>query len=286
MDGKQLSKRKGKRNGRWRVRIKLLLLLVVMLHGCADSFILFPSTQEENANGAQREMIAFGSGNLELYKAKSPGATDAEPEAFMLCFVGNAARAEWTASWDAQLWGNRSVESWTMNYPGYGASSGPATLRLFPEAGLAAYDHVRRIAGGRPVFVKGESLGTTVALHVAAHRDVAGVILRAPVPLRRLIMGRFGWYALWIGAAPVAMGVPEALDAPNSAPLVKAPAILMLIQTDEIVPVQYQRIVAEAYGGPKRLIENCASDHNGPLHAKAQEELEAAIEWLWQQRRP
>ncbi|MCY2954053.1 MAG: alpha/beta fold hydrolase [Planctomycetota bacterium] len=262
-----------------------LLLVVIMLRGCADNFILFPSTQPENANGAKREMIPFGKGGLEVLTARSPGAVRREPEAFVLCFCGNAGRAEWTASWDAKLWKDKAVEAWTVNYPGYGASTGPARLAMFPGAAIAVYDQMKARAGDRPVFVKGESLGTTLALHVAANRKVAGVILRSPVPLRRLIMGRFGWWNLWLAAVPVAMSVPMELDTPNTAPKVKSPGVFVLTDADEVVPVEYQRMVVDAYGGRKRLIENSANGHNGALKAKAIEELEAGLDWLWQEAR-
>lgn len=263
-----------------------VLLVMIMLHGCADSFILFPSRQPEDANGAQRGMIAFGQGKLEILKAKSPGAGTQEPEAFMLCFCGNAGRAEWTASGDAQLWKDKPVEVWTLNYPGYGASTGPARLAAFPGAALVVYDELKAYANGRPVFVKAESLGTTVALHVAANRDVAGVILRAPVPLRQLILGRYGWWNLWLAAGAVATAVPPELDTPTTAPKAKAPGVFVLTDIDDVVPENYQRVVVKAYGGKKRLIEKSAKGHNGQLHLEAQQDLAAAMDWLWQESRP
>lgn len=260
-----------------------VLLMVLVFHGCADKFILFPSTRPEDANGAKREMIAFGKGHLEVWTARSPGASARAPEAFLLCFCGNAGRAEWTASLDAQLWENRPIEAWTLNYPGYGASTGPAKLSTFPAAAVAAYDQLKTKAGKRPIFVKAESLGTTVALHVAANREVAGLILRAPVPLRSLIMGRFGWWNLWLAATPVALGVPSALDAMNSAPKATAPAVFLLTDADEVVPVSYQRTVVHAFGGRKKIIENSAEGHNGPLKSRAIAELKAGMDWLLQQ---
>src|SRR5437899_673838 len=77
-----------------------------------------------------------------------------------------------------------AVEIWAVNYPGFGGSSGPAQLRLIPSAALAAFDALQSKAGTRPIIVFGTSLGATVALHVAAHRNVHGIVLHNPPPLR------------------------------------------------------------------------------------------------------
>jgi uncharacterized protein len=260
----------------------ILFPLLLMLTGCADRLILYPSTGPIDAPGAQAHYIPFEGGKLEVYCARSPGVkAGGEPEAYVLSFVGNAARAEAVAGWEAMLWKEKPVEVWAVNYPGYGKSTGPASLGRLAPAGLAAYDALAAHGNGRRIFVRGESLGTTVALRVAAQRDVAGLVLRAPVPLRSLILGHFGWWNLWLGAGVVAMGVPDQLDSLANAARCQAPAAFVLIETDEIVPVSYQRMVLGAYRGRTRIIEHAAADHNGALTAAAARELDAAVDWMW-----
>src|SRR2546421_172087 len=82
----------------------------------------------------------------------SAGATT-EPVAFHLEFSGNGSRAEHTAAPVAAQWGDRAVEVWGVNYPGYGRSTGPARLRDFPRAGLAVYDELAKVANGRPIIL-------------------------------------------------------------------------------------------------------------------------------------
>src|SRR6185312_16802983 len=101
------------------------------------------------------------------------------------------------------------VEIWSMNYTGYGQSSGSARLSTIAPSALATYDELNRRAAGRPIFVSGHSIGTTAALYVAAHRPVAGLILHNPPPLRQLINGRFGWFDFWIASSRVAAAVPD-----------------------------------------------------------------------------
>src|SRR5213076_1731280 len=104
------------------------------------------------------------------------------------------------------------VEVWGVNYPGFGGSSGPARLARIGPASLAAYDELRKVAGTRPIFVFGASLGSTADLHIAAQRPVAGLILHNPPAIRQMILRQFGWWNLWLLAGPLALQIPRELD--------------------------------------------------------------------------
>src|SRR5262249_36015646 len=176
----------------------------------ADRLVLFPTTGPTETMGAVRMETPFEGGSLEIWTARSPGAMrDGPPELYVLSFEGNASRADWAAVPEAHLWGERAVEVWSLNCPGYGASTGPAHLARLPGAALAAYDALARESAGRPIVLNGSSLGSTLALFVATERPVAGLLLRNPPPLQDLILApRFGWWNLWIGAWIVAGKVP------------------------------------------------------------------------------
>jgi pimeloyl-ACP methyl ester carboxylesterase len=272
-------------------RRRLLLVLPILFvgyaavatfGGCADRFILYPQQGHRDAHGADRQMIPHGDGTLEFFTARSPGAAGREPAALVLEFTGNATRAEDIAAYVAGRWQHRPVEVWVMNYPGYGGSTGPARLKSFPPAALAAYDHVKRVAGDRPILLAGNSLGSTSALYIAARRPAAAVIIQNPPPLRNLILGRFGWWNLWLVAGPVAAGVPRELDSLANAPRVPRPAMFVIAGRDGLVPPKYQRKVADAYAGEKRVIVLDGAGHNDPVGEEHEAEVQAALDWLFE----
>lgn len=261
--------------------VLIAYVLFVMNGGCADKLILFPSTEPIAAIGASSRTIPIEAGRIEIWTATSPGVRTAAPQAYVLSFIGNADRAEYV-SYTAADWRDLPVEVWRVNYPGYGGSTGPARLDRIAPAALAAYDALAAHADGKPIIVNGVSLGTTAALYVAANRPVAGLVLRTPPPLRQLIVGKFGWWNLWLLAGPVAMGVPEELDSLSNAAKVAAPAVFLFMDNDEVVPYAYQQKVAIAYRGDKQIVVSSGGQHNSTMSDATAQEFHKQLKWLWQ----
>jgi alpha-beta hydrolase superfamily lysophospholipase len=268
---------------RWQfvVVIAVLYFAVIALIPLPDRLVLFPTTFRIDAGTAVRKPIPFDRGDLEIWTAASRLAKQRErPQFYVLRFYGNADRADrWVAS-EAEMWNNRAVEVWGMNYPGFGGSTGPARLARLGPAALAAFDALKHTAGDRPIVVFGASLGTTTALHIAAHRHVAGLILHNPPPLRQMILRQFGWWNLWLLAGPLAQKLPADLDSVANAKVVHAPAIFLLAEKDEIVAPRFQRLVVDAYAGEKRLIPLAGANHNSPLEGVGLTNFHEALDWL------
>jgi uncharacterized protein len=270
-----------------RIALTLLMLygLVMTFGGCADTLILHPPRGHIDAGRAQRMTVKSQGRDVEIWTARSPAAaTDGDVEAYVLEFCGNATRAEQITQYVADRWHRFPVEVWVMNYPGYGGSGGGAKLHDIPPAALATYDALRKQAGDAPIFVCGNSLGTTSALYIAANRPAAGLILQNPPPLRRLLMQNYGWWNLWLAAGPVALQVPAQLNATTTAPHCTAPAVFLCADGDEIVPPKYQRLVYDAYKGEKRLIQLPGATHGSSVKGDAEEKLQQGISWLWEKR--
>jgi len=246
-----------------------------------DHLILFPTRTPINPGGAVRKTIPFENGQLELWIAQSQAArSKGNADVYILRFYGNADRAErWPAA-EAKMWNDRAVAIWGINYPGFGGSTRPARLSKIGPAALAAFDELRHHAGSRPIVPFGTSIGATAALHVAAHRPVAGLILQNPPPLREMILRRFGWWNLWLLAGPVALQIPKDLDSIKNAKAIHVPAIFLLAEKDEVVPARYHRLVVDAYAGEKRVISLRGAHHNDPIEGIALADLNEALTWL------
>jgi pimeloyl-ACP methyl ester carboxylesterase len=261
-------------------------LVMLWLTYSPDRMILFPSRGPEASVGAVRRTIPFQAGELETWTGRSSGvATAGMPDLYLLRFYGNSDRAERNVGLEAAEWNGRpAVEIWGVNYPGYGGSTGPATLRAIAPAALAAYDALKLQAANRPIIVFGTSLGTTAALYLGATRPVTGLILQNPPALRQIVLGEYGWWNLWLLAGPVAWRIPAALDSVGNARRAHPPAVFLMAGDDEIVALKYQRLVFQAYAGSKRIIPLAGSHHNDPLSDDAIRQLKADIRWMLSQK--
>ena len=258
-----------------------LYLAVVLFGRLPDRLILFPTTFAIDPRGAVRKLIPFQNAELEILTAQSRLAQQkGSADVHVLRFYGNADRAERWVALEAEMWNDRAVEIWGVNYPGFGGSSGPARLSQIAPAALVAFDELQRHANGKPIVVYGASIGTAPALHIAAQRNVAGLILHNPPPLRQMILRHFGWWNLWLVAGPVALQIPHELDSIDNAKRIRAPAIFLSAENDEIVPARYHKLVADAYAGEKRVITLRSVHHNDPIEGAALADLYGALDWL------
>jgi hypothetical protein len=269
------------RKGRIALVVAALYFAVIFFGRLPDHLILFPTTGPIDAHRAVRKTVRFENGQLELWTAKSQLAQQSgHSDVYVLRFYGNADRADRWVSAEADSWNERAVEVWGMNYPGFGGSTGPAKLARIGPAALTAFDALQSETGKRPIVLFGASLGTTAALHVAAHRTVAGLILHNPPALRQMILRQFGWWNLWLLAGPLALEIPRDLDSVANSKAVHKPAIFLLAEKDEVVAPRYQHLVVDAYAGEKRVIPLRGANHNTPIEGVELADLHHALDWL------
>ena len=247
-----------------------------------DHLILFPTRAPINAGGAVRKTIPFENGQLEIWIAQSQPQHDLKAmRTCTFCAFMATQTAPSIGPLKRQRCGvDRAVEIWGVNYPGFGGSTGPARLSKIGPAALTAFDELKRHAGDQPIVPFGTSIGATAALHVAAQRPVAGLILQNPPPLREMILRRFGWWNLWLLAGPIALQIPKDLDSIANAKAARSPAIFLLAEKDEVVPPAYHKLVVNAYAGEKRVISLPSAHHNDPIEGTALANLNNGLGWL------
>lgn len=272
------------RNPQVRCIISGLLLVYVLMvpTGCVANLLVLGANHDTIDHGsAQQKILQIDGRAVECWVARSPGAVGREPAAFSLMFTGKGGRVDQWIVAVANAWEDKPIEVWGMNYPGSGGSDGPVELKLVSPTAVGAYDALRKVAGSRPIFLQGASFGSAVSLSVAARRPVAGLILHNPPPLKQLILGNYGWWNLWLVAGPVAMQIPDDLDAIANARATTAPCVFILSGADHLVPPRYQQLVVRAYGGPARIIDLPGLGHDAGLPHEAAEELGRDQQWLW-----
>ena len=126
-----------------------------------------------------------------------------------------------------------------VNYRGYGGSSGrPSEMALLADA-LAVFDHVR--TQHPDIAVMGRSLGSGVAVQLAAARPVSRLVLVTPFDsLVNVAKEYFRWL-------PVGLLMRDRYESASRAHTVQAPVLIVIAGEDEIIPGRRSEALAEAF---------------------------------------
>ena len=176
----------------------------------------------------------------------------AGPDApLVLYFGGNAEDVSWMIEESAQVPG----VAWLLtDYRGYGLSEGsPGEAALVADA-LAWYD--RFAPQAKRVFAFGRSLGSGVAVQLAAARPVQALVLVTPYDSIAAVAKRHYWYL------PVDLLLKHRFDSIARAPAMKAPLLCLVAAEDAVIPPEHAERLFAAWGGPKRKVLLQAAGHN------------------------
>lgn len=253
------------------VSLRLLAIVLVVLYLLAALFMYvnqrnyqyFPSHQGLNAAAAG----LAGTADLRLetedgetlqawYAAARPGRPT------ILYLHGNggeiAGRNERFAAYQAQGFGVLFV-----SYRGYGASTGSPSEPGLVNDGRSAYDWL--IAQGvapEAIMLVGESLGSGVAVQLAAERPVGAVALEAPYFSAADIAASIYW---WL---PVRLLMKDKFDSFAYIGKVQAPLLIIHGEQDDIIPLsEGQRLFASA-NEPKQLVVIPGGTHGSIFSAE------------------
>ena len=237
----------------------------------ADKMIFEATRNPVESKGGVRQSIGFSGGSFEAWVI-SELASNSEQSVFALKFPGTGGRAERGGPHPLDLIRPDNHEVWTINPPGYGGSDGRPSLKSIVEVCDAAWQSFADRAGTHRKLVVGNSLGCMYALYVAARYPVDGIFIRNPVPLREIILGRYSWWNLGIGARMVANQVPRKMDSIQNAEKCKAPALFVMSELDRVIPPEYQQQIIDSYAGPKNVFVVDRADHHESVPEEQVEE--------------
>lgn len=261
---------------------------MTLLSRIADRLILYPSTDFIDAADKTQKWIQTKTGKVEVWiNDDSNAESTANPTPLlMLKFPGTGGRAERSSGFPANLLPNFKTETWTVNHRGYGSSDSPASLQNFTETCDALWDTAQTKFPDRKILLYGNSLGCISALYLAAKNNPAGIFLRNPPPLARMIATR-PRYSRWsFGFSKlIANQIPVQLDSIDNAAKCSAPCLFVCSEQDTVVPPRYQNMVIDAFAGPRREFQIKAADHADPIPEHQHEDFLEAIGWLGEQMR-
>jgi len=174
----------------------------------------------------------------------------------VLYFHGNAGNLG-SRSERVRKYAARGLGMLMLSYRGYSGSTGsPSEANNVADARLA-YDTL--IADGvKPenIIVYGESLGTGVAVQLAAQVPVAGVVLDAPyTSIVEVAASAYPYF-------PVRWFLFDRYETMSYLPGVHAPILILHGEDDQIIPVRMGRAVYAAAHGPKEIVTFPGAGHS------------------------
>ena len=240
----------------WIILLAAILLGVPAAAWLAqERLIFFPqpivSTAYLTAEAKPLEIVAADGARLRGWMRAAKGL----PAPVVLYFGGNAEEVSGTLG-DA-----RWPRDWTvvaLNYRGYGASEGaPGEAALVADAQVI-FDAIaaRPDVDARRIVALGRSLGTGVAVKLAAARPLAGLILVSPYD-SLVALGRTHYP--WL---PVSMLLRHRFDSAVDARNLQVPLLAIVAASDSIIPHERSRALYDAWAGPKSWVVVRSTDHN------------------------
>ena len=172
----------------------------------------------------------------------------------VIYFGGNAEEVSWMIG-SAQR--NAPGVSWLLvSYRGYGGSDGSPSEASLTSDALQWYDYAAATIKPAHVFAFGRSLGTGVAVALAAARPLDGVVLVTPYDSLVEVAKDIYPYL------PVDWMLRHRFDSYARAARIATPMLCIAAEQDEVIPIRHARRLFEAWAGPKQWLPLPNAGHN------------------------
>ena len=246
----------------------LYLGMATILYFAQRSLMYFPETVHTTPAAAglpEAEEVTLSTSDGERIIAWHVAPRDNKP--VVIYVHGNGGALRYRAERFRRLVHN-GIGLVAVEYRGYGGSSGrPSEAGLIAD-GEAAYAFAAARYPAQQIVLWGESLGSGVAVTLAAEKPVGRVILEAPFTSAAAVASLHYWYL------PVRLLMKDQFRSDERVGKITAPVLILHGVHDRIVPFAMGERMFALTTAPKHIVRFLDGDHedldaNGALHAIA-----------------
>ena len=195
-------------------------------------------------------------------------------EPTLLYFHGNGGALELRAE-RIRKYLDRGRGMFMMAYRGYSGSTGMASeVANVADAKLAYEALIKEGVAPENIILYGESLGSGVAIQLAAHNEVGGVILDSPFTS---IAERAQQLYPWL---PVGLLLRDRYDSVQHIAGMRAPLFILHGEADDVVPVEMGRRLFAVAHEPKEITTLPGAGHGDHYKFGSFETITAWIDRL------
>lgn len=202
-----------------------------------DALLYYP-TPESTRSDADALRLSHDGETLKVWKA-------GDGEAAVIYFGGNAEDVGFNIpSFSRNM---PDATHYLVNYRGYGGSTGsPEEAANYRDAAFV-FDYVRE--RHEQVSVIGRSLGSGIAVWLAAERPVDRLVLITPYDSLEAVAGNaYPW-------VPVSLLLKDKYRAVDRVPDVDAPALILVAEADSIIPQERSVALARAFDDSQACLQ-------------------------------
>jgi len=224
----------------------------LLMYFAQDSLIFHPQRLEESKRVALARTPAVESLFMHAADGTRLHAWHVKGNPLIIYFGGNAEEVSWML--DDALTRAPGVGWLLVDYRGYGSSDGSPSEKALVSDALLWFDKLS--PESKTIYVFGRSLGSGVAVQLAAERPVAGLILVAPFD-SLVSVGKRHYPFL-----PVDWMLKHRFDSLALAPKMKVPLLCIVASHDDIIPPEHAKRLYDAWAGPKKWVGLEGAGHN------------------------
>ncbi len=201
------------------IPVVLYVGLCLLLYTKQRTLLYYP-TPESHTDDAELFRLESAGEMLNIWQA-NPG----KPRA-ILYFGGNGENVVSTIPSLGKLFPHHTV--YFIHYRGYVGSTGSPSEKGFFQDALNVYDQVQ--ANHHGITAIGRSLGSGVAIHLAAHRKLEKLVMVTPFDSIEMLAKES------LRLFPISLLLKDKYRSIDLAPGVTTPTLVLIAERDEVIP--------------------------------------------------